>query len=600
VQYRSLSVALILPALSLAAAPADAACKLSKFAELPVTMSGLRPMVPAKINGIDAEFVADSGAFYSVISPGSAAEFGLRTEATGAQFLGVGGSANLSIATVKSLTLAGQKIPSVQFIVGGSEVGVAGVLGQNILGLADVEYDLAGGSIRLFKPMNCSKAVLEYWSPTYSTVEISQSSPANRHTLGTAYLNGVKMRVAFDTGARGSILTLAAAARAGVKPGDTGVTATAESRGFGPKVVPTWIAPFASFKLGDEEVKKIHLRIGDTGNDDIDMLIGADFFLSHRVYVANSQHKLYFTYNGGPVFNLSTQGPADTPGGGATPFADRGRAEPTDAEGFSRRGAAFAARRDFGRAIADLSRACEMAPDEPRYFYGRALAYLGNKQPLLAMEDLDRALKFKPDDVPALMMRAGMRLDRHDTAAARTDLDTAAHAAAKEADQRLAIAGLYEAADAFDRAVAQYDLWIANHREDSRQADALNGRCWTRALWGQRLDQALADCDAALRKRPKSGEMLDSRGLVQLRLGNLDKAIADYDASLALRPATGWSLYGRGLARIRKGLKAEGEADLAAAIAVQPNLPERIKHYGIVPQGTAAPAGSSTGTRDQP
>ena len=36
------------------------------------------------------------------------------------------------------------------------------------------------------------------------------------------------------------------------------------------------------------------------------MLIGADFFLSHRIYVASSQKKLYFTYNGGPVFNLET------------------------------------------------------------------------------------------------------------------------------------------------------------------------------------------------------------------------------------------------------------------------------------------------------
>ena len=30
------------------------------------------------------------------------------------------------------------------------------------------------------------------------------------------------------------------------------------------------------------------------------MLLGADFFLSHRIYVANSRDKLYFTYNGGP------------------------------------------------------------------------------------------------------------------------------------------------------------------------------------------------------------------------------------------------------------------------------------------------------------
>jgi hypothetical protein len=35
------------------------------------------------------------------------------------------------------------------------------------------------------------------------------------------------------------------------------------------------------------------------------MPLGTDYFLSHHIYVANSQRKLYFTYNGGPVFNLT-------------------------------------------------------------------------------------------------------------------------------------------------------------------------------------------------------------------------------------------------------------------------------------------------------
>jgi hypothetical protein len=35
------------------------------------------------------------------------------------------------------------------------------------------------------------------------------------------------------------------------------------------------------------------------------MLLGADFFLSHRIFVSNEQHKVYFTYNGGPVFSAS-------------------------------------------------------------------------------------------------------------------------------------------------------------------------------------------------------------------------------------------------------------------------------------------------------
>jgi hypothetical protein len=74
----------------------------------------------------------------------------------------------------------------------------------------------------------------------------------------------------------------------------------------------TWlprIAPFQSFRIGGEEIRNTRLRIGDTGLDDVDMLLGADFFLSHRIYVANSQNKVYFTYKGGPVLDLSSREP---------------------------------------------------------------------------------------------------------------------------------------------------------------------------------------------------------------------------------------------------------------------------------------------------
>ncbi len=43
------------------------------------------------------------------------------------------------------------------------------------------------------------------------------------------------------------------------------------------------------------------------------MILGGDFFVSHHVYVSNSQHKLYFTYNGGPVFDLSSRAAAAAP-----------------------------------------------------------------------------------------------------------------------------------------------------------------------------------------------------------------------------------------------------------------------------------------------
>ena len=66
----------------------------------------------------------------------------------------------------------------------------------------------------------------------------------------------------------------------------------------------THLASFASFKVGDEEIRNPRLRGGDT-REGADMLLGADFFVSHRIYVSSTQRKMYFTYNGGRVFSAS-------------------------------------------------------------------------------------------------------------------------------------------------------------------------------------------------------------------------------------------------------------------------------------------------------
>ena len=115
-------------------------------------------------------------------------------------------------------------------------------------------------------------------------------------------------------------------------------------------------------------------------------------------------------------------------------------------------------------------------------------------------------------------------------------------------------------------------------------AASLNGRCWARAQLGQDLDKALGDCNRALRMIKTSG-FLDSRGLVYLRLGRLDEAIADFDAALAENPKLAWSLYGRGLARLKKGMKAEGDADIKAALAIRPRLAETARRVGLAPEG---------------
>ncbi len=72
---------------------------------------------------------------------------------------------------------------------------------------------------------------------------------------------------------------------------------------MGRRVVQGWTAKFKLLKIGNEELHNVRLRFADLGTLDTDMLLGADFFVSHRLYVSNLQHRIYFTYTGGRLFN---------------------------------------------------------------------------------------------------------------------------------------------------------------------------------------------------------------------------------------------------------------------------------------------------------
>src|SRR5882762_2996649 len=97
-----------------------------------------------------------------------------------------------------------------------------------------------------------------------------------------------------------------------------------------------------------------------------------------------------------------------------------------------------------------------------------------------------------------------------------------------------------------------------------------------------RLEEALADCNEALRLAPDDPGSLDSRGFTYLKLGRFEQAIVDYNAALARSPREPGSLYGRGLARLRAQRDPDGgRADLAAAKALDPGIAEEFARYGL-------------------
>lgn len=316
--HPAMTAALAGGALLLSPVGAHAACGL-KTASVPVNMNGLRPLVAVKVNGQEVQFLLDSGAFYNSIDAKLALQQKLKAapaQTTGTHFAasgatlttGAGGADKVAAVVIApSFEFAGQTYSNQPFLTLTGFGDVDGILGQNFLHQVDVEYDLSGGMMRLVKPQGCEAVDLAYWAKpgmTYSVMPLEPTAGFNLHTVGMVAVNGVKLRAYFDTGAGTSFVTARAAERAGVKTTDPAARYVGLSQGIDRNDIKTWIAPFSSIKIGDEEIKNTQLEIGESDALDFDVLIGADFFLAHHVYVANSQGKLYFTYSGGPVFNV--------------------------------------------------------------------------------------------------------------------------------------------------------------------------------------------------------------------------------------------------------------------------------------------------------
>lgn len=307
-----------------------AACQLKQIGELPVRVVHNQPLIDASINGRPVTILADTGSAFNMIWRGAAERLNLPlSNEVGLHLYGVGGESRVQGAGIRELKIGQHTFRDVRMLVAGDNDigGAVALLGQEFFSQADVEFDLAHGAIRLLKPEGCHGSQIVYWSETYSEVPLQRS--VTDHYVITVDLNGRPAEAELDTGSSFSVASLAAAASAGVTPDSPGVTRAGGSFGLGPNAVQDWIGTFNTIKIGDETVSRTKLlfadlfgharekQMGSNISTQVEgmprVLIGADFFLSHRVLVAADQGMVYFTYNGGPVFEAGLVRSATAP-----------------------------------------------------------------------------------------------------------------------------------------------------------------------------------------------------------------------------------------------------------------------------------------------
>jgi tetratricopeptide (TPR) repeat protein/predicted aspartyl protease len=571
-------------------------CRLGVM-ELPVRMDGGRPIVTLGINGTEVPLLLDTGAFFSMLPLSTATQLHLplRPVPYGLRVTGHTGAIDVQMTTVKKVHLQGNEIADVEFLVGGNELGhgIRGVMGRNFLAIADTEFDLAHGMLRLVVPTgDCDDVNFAYWagdSPVSVIPRVSTFGDRSSEIKVRVQVNDHRFTALLDTGAT-TLLKLRAARRAGID--DAQMQALGRAGGAGEGHAAAWTAPVAKLTIAGETIAHSVLEVDDA-EDDFDMILGIDWFLSHRLYVSRAQDKIYATWNGGPIFvhNVrGTEGSQDEARYAATPEP----AAASDADALARSGRAAASRGDYKAALSDLDRACGLAPTDATCFAARAKVHLALNQPDAALADIEQALHLDPTDASTRLLRASARYyGSHDRPGALEDLQALDRSLPDESQLRADLGSFYADLDMPAEALRQWDLWMPTHRQDTARGRMFNQRCWMRMRMNIDLDRALDDCRAAVTEDSGDASYHDSLAWVWLRRDQLKKAIEEFDEAIALSPRSPWSLYGRGLAKAGLRDPAGSGADLAVARKLAPHIDEEARRQGL-PADTPAKSTEAT------
>jgi clan AA aspartic protease (TIGR02281 family) len=318
---RKLSLALVLLAASAAAHAATTAhkCKYSRIAELPVWMQNGKPVTEGSINGHKVGILLDTGAGPSIVHRSAVEKLGLTpVEVTGLRMFGSGGETAARAVQIDEFKFGNAVRKEWRALVSGEGTlgsNIAVVLGYDFLQNVDVEFDLPGGAVRFFRAEDCDNVALSYW--TKDPAGQAAIEPGSQLEL-TIQVNGQPARAQLDSGASTSVMDSEFASRLGVTAKSPGVIPGGCSSGLGRNPIESWIGQFETFAIGHELIRSPRLRFAELWKDmtntmatsglgkNMDglpsMLLGADFLRTHRVLIAHSQRKIYFTYAGGTVF----------------------------------------------------------------------------------------------------------------------------------------------------------------------------------------------------------------------------------------------------------------------------------------------------------
>ncbi|ACI50392.1 conserved hypothetical protein [Gluconacetobacter diazotrophicus PA1 5] len=282
-------------------------CALTRIARVPLRDDGGYLSVPVSITGSQGRaafsLLVDTGAEGGLISSGVVSALHLAIDPDRRTVLqGTGGIAGVvPNAMVPDLRLGapgqeGLDLGPLSIPVGdlpGQPViqpPVAGLLGADVLAGFDVEFDVAGGWLTFWRPQSDTACQpVPVWHGVYQTVPLQR---AGHRVSVAAELDTRDLTALVDSGARSRILSTDAAQRMGLSADRLAADPGGETSGVDGRPVPYHWHRFTSLRIGREDERAPVLTVAPL-RDQVDMLLGADWFAGHDVWISYATSRMF-------------------------------------------------------------------------------------------------------------------------------------------------------------------------------------------------------------------------------------------------------------------------------------------------------------------